>query len=57
MDSDDRVVRDGEGRHIIFHGVNMVLKHPPYIPEQTSFDPMMSLSQEDIDLLKGWGIN
>ena len=35
IDSQNRVVRDADGRHIIFHGVNVVYKVAPYIPDQS----------------------
>ena len=38
IDSEDRVIRDKENRHVIFHGVNVVQKVSPYIPESQIFD-------------------
>ena len=42
---------------MLFHGVNVVYKLAPYIPSQTGFDASNSLSDEDIQDLKGWGMN
>ena len=33
IDSEDRVIRDEQNRHVIFHGVNVVEKLAPYIPD------------------------
>eukprot|EP00358_Blepharisma_japonicum_P001629 CAMPEP_0202946080 /NCGR_PEP_ID=MMETSP1395-20130829/8365_1 /ASSEMBLY_ACC=CAM_ASM_000871 /TAXON_ID=5961 /ORGANISM="Blepharisma japonicum, Strain Stock R1072" /LENGTH=508 /DNA_ID=CAMNT_0049646453 /DNA_START=69 /DNA_END=1595 /DNA_ORIENTATION=+ len=48
---------DDSGRTIIFHGVNVVVKAPPYIPITSSFDPQMSLCAQDIQNLQNWGFN
>jgi hypothetical protein len=34
IDPSKRAVRDASGRHVIFHGVNVVYKIPPYIPSE-----------------------
>jgi hypothetical protein len=34
VDSTDRVLRDHSGRHRIFHGVNIVYKTSPYMPDE-----------------------
>eukprot|EP01094_Clydonella_sp_ATCC50884_P014736 TRINITY_DN2523_c2_g1_i1.p1 TRINITY_DN2523_c2_g1~~TRINITY_DN2523_c2_g1_i1.p1 ORF type:complete len:564 (-),score=118.85 TRINITY_DN2523_c2_g1_i1:864-2555(-) len=46
---------DSEGRHRIFHGVNMVYKVPPYHPITSHFDPQLSVSSQDIADLAHWG--
>ena len=33
IDPETRTVRDKDGRHLILHGVNVVYKVPPYIPD------------------------
>ena len=43
-----RMFVDDYGRTVIFHGVNVVVKQPPYIPITTEFDPQQSLNAEDI---------
>ena len=48
---------DESGRSVLFHGVNIVYKQAPYIPSQEVFDPEESLSNEDIQNLKKWGMN
>jgi endoglycosylceramidase len=50
-------MQDSYGRSVIFHGVNVVYKVDPYIPDQTKFDPETSLNEQDIDDLKKWGFN
>ena len=57
VDPLDRVLRDGDDRHVIFHGVNVVYKVDPYIPGQEKFDSQTSLDDEDIDNLVKWGFN
>ena len=47
VDPSTRAIRDPEGRHLIFHGVNVVYKLPPYIPtheEHTPWDKDDSLN-------------
>ena len=50
------MLRDRQGRHRIFHGVNVVTKQHPYMPITDHFDIETSLVQEDIDDLKKWGM-
>jgi len=57
IDNQNRVIRDKDGRHTIFHGVNVVYKVAPYIPGVDSFDAQESLSDKDIDDLVSWGMN
>jgi endoglycosylceramidase len=57
VDSSDRVIREESNRHIVFHGVNVVYKVPPYIPESDSYDSQTSLTDKDIDQLVDWGFN
>jgi hypothetical protein len=38
IDSEDRLIRDEHDRHMIFHGVNVVYKTAPYIPESEIYD-------------------
>ena len=39
VDTKTRAVRDEFGAHVILHGVNVVYKHHPYIPDMENFDP------------------
>ena len=48
---------DQYNRTIIFHGVNVVYKIPPYIPITDKFDPFLSLNDLDIEYLKSFGFN
>lgn len=57
IDSKNRVIRDSENRHTIFHGVNMVYKVAPYIPDQDVWDSQASLTDLDIQNLVDWGFN
>ena len=42
---------------MIFHGVNVVFKVFPYIPDQETFSSQTSLTDRDIDDLVSWGVN
>ena len=57
FDSTKTFVRLDDGRYSIFHGVNVVVKLPPYIPDTDKFDPYFSFTDEDIAILKRLGIN
>lgn len=46
-----------DGRTLLFHGVNVVYKVPPYIPITTEFHPTESLSAKDMDDMQRWGWN
>ena len=57
IDSSKQFMLDENGRYKIFHGVNVVVKLPPYIPDTEKFDPYTSFTDEDISILKKLGIN
>ena len=57
MNPDTRMFVDDYGRTVLFHGVNVVVKQPPYIPITVGFDPQQSLSALDIANLTTWGFN
>ena len=57
FDSTNFFVRLDDGRYTIFHGVNVVVKLPPFIPDTDNFDPYFSFTDEDISILKRLGIN
>ncbi|CAF1635656.1 unnamed protein product [Rotaria magnacalcarata] len=48
---------DEYGRVRIFHGVNVVYKVPPFLPDLTNFDPQNSLTNDDLNNLHQWGFN
>ena len=37
------IFRDSHGRQVIFHGVNVINKRPPYFPQDTGFDAKMAV--------------
>lgn len=51
------LILDEFGRQRIFHGVNVVVKQPPYIPQTMGFDTNSTLSTKDFALLERWGFN
>ena len=55
IDVETRNFRDAAGRARIFHGQNVVVKLPGYIPTQDAFDYDMSISTQDLQNLKEWG--
>ena len=57
FDSSKTFVLLDDGRYTIFHGINVVVKLPPYIPDTENFDPYFSFTDEDIKILKRLGIN
>lgn len=46
---------DSLGRERYFHGVNAVVKGPPWHPSIDRFDPAISLSEEDFEIMKDMG--
>ncbi|TNV80334.1 hypothetical protein FGO68_gene8931 [Halteria grandinella] len=57
IDPVTRQLLDDSNRTVIFHGVNMVYKVPPYIPQGSNFDPELSVTDQDIEDLVRWGFN
>lgn len=53
----DRTFVDELGRTVLFHGVNVVYKQDPYIPDAVNFDAELSLNADDISNLVSWGMN
>lgn len=48
---------DSFGRELFFHGVNAVVKGPPWIPETDIWDGEISLSSKDLNDLESLGLN
>ena len=57
IDPEDRAIRDNLDRHVLLHGVNVIYKIAPYIPDDQVFDSQTSLTDQDIDDLVNWGFN
>ena len=57
IDPKSRQMKDASGRSVIFHGVNIVYKVDPYIPDTQNFDPQLSLTDKELDDLVNWGFN
>jgi len=53
----ERAFVDSAGRELFFHGVNAVVKGPPWIPETDIWDGEISLSDKDLDDLESLGLN
>ena len=52
-----RQMIDESRRSVIFHGVNVVYKVDPYIPDRENFDSQLSLTDKELDDLVNWGFN
>lgn len=48
---------DRYGRERYFHGINVVVKGPPWIPNTQKFSRDWSFTDEDMQLLKELGAN
>lgn len=57
VNPDNGFIQDEFGRVRLFHGMNAAVKLPPYLPTSESFDPLNSMSQQDIDYMTEWGFN
>jgi hypothetical protein len=55
--SGERAFVDTYGRELFFHGVNAVVKGPPWIPETDLWDGEISVSHKDLDDLASLGLN
>ena len=50
-------IYDDKWREVYFHGMNIAVKVPPYVPKTDAYDDKMSFVKEDIDKLKENGFN
>lgn len=58
VDPDSTLFLDQYGRFAVFHGVNAVQKLAPFYPPKLDhFDSNYSLSDIDLENLRGWGFN
>jgi len=46
-----------DGRARVFHGTNVVIKGPPWLPKRDAYDPLVSLVAEDFETMREAGIN
>lgn len=53
----ERVFVDPQGRQRLFHGANVVVKGPPWLPSRSGFDWRTSLVKEDFKLMREAGMN
>ena len=51
IDKDSLSFVDSTGRVQVFHGQNIVVKIPPYLPPREPFDVKMSLTDDEIQQL------
>lgn len=54
--STHRIV-DKYGRERYFHGINVVVKGPPWIPRTDAFHPTSSFVDKDMEMLQDLGLN
>lgn len=57
VDPTSNTLIDCLGREVYFHGVNVVVKGPPWYPVMDEFNVTWSLAKEDMQLLQSWGMN
>eukprot|EP00055_Hartaetosiga_balthica_P012705 m.62515 g.62515 ORF g.62515 m.62515 type:complete len:499 (-) comp8033_c4_seq2:73-1569(-) len=57
VDKSTARLKDSTGHEVIFHGVNVVYKGPPYVPIIDHFDYQYSFSEEDAKILNQYGMN
>lgn len=48
---------DQYGRKVIYHGVNVVYKTPPFYPDTETYSSNYSLTDHDLFNLRSWGMN
>ena len=48
---------DTQNREMYLHGVNVVVKGPPWLPSLDKFDPFMSFVEKDMQTLQDLGLN
>ena len=48
---------NSDNEEVILHGVNVVYKVDPWIPELEKWDPLTSFTSKDMNLLQVWGFN
>ena len=51
IDKDTRTFLDEQGRSRIFHGFNVVVKQPDYLPITDHFDFDMSITEKDLQYM------
>ncbi len=57
INTESRLMEDEFNRTTILHGVNVVYKVHPYIPDRHTYSSQDSLTDEEIDQLVDWGFN
>jgi len=58
IDPTNQFILDNNNRYSIFHGGNVVVKLPPYLPTLDTFDYQMSLNTpHDLETMKRLGFN
>lgn len=57
MNTSTHRIIDSLGRERLFHGMNVVVKGPPWIPETEGFDPRWSFSEKDLQTFESLGWN
>ena len=57
VNPETRRIIDTAGNERYFHGVNVVVKGPPWIPEAATFDPRESFVEKDMLTLQELGLN
>ncbi len=57
INTNNSMFMDQYNRYTIYHGVNVVYKIYPFHPDLNNFNTNYSLTEKDLQNLKGWGMN
>ena len=57
VDTGSQFMADEFNHSLLYHGVNVVYKLPPFYPPSETFDANYSLADEDLKNLNDWGMN
>lgn len=56
IDAATRTFRDNTHNVRIFHGMNVVVKLPPYLPTEGEFNYETSITTKDLNYMNHWGV-
>lgn len=57
MNTTTHHIIDQQGRERFFHGMNVVVKGPPWLPRTDAFHPTWSFVEKDMATLQELGLN
>jgi endoglycosylceramidase len=57
VNTETNQIIDEQGRERYFHGLNIMFKIPPYIPDTKNWNIKTSLTEKDMKYIQSWGYN